>query len=293
MIDNKIMSGREFAKEKSEVLKFRVAAFKSKFTYAPGLAVVLVGNDPASEVYVRNKIKRAQEVGISVFPYLLPESTSEQAILSLINDLNDDHLVHGILVQLPLPDHISSSKILNRILPAKDVDGFSALSVGYLNIGYKELGLISCTPLGTLNLLKKYEPNLSGKHAVIVGRSNIVGKPMAALLLQESCTVTICHSQTENLKEITKLGDIVITAIGKPGFFDASYFKDNAIVIDVGINRVEVDGKIKLVGDVKFDDVLSKAKFITPVPGGVGPMTIVSILENTCLAAERIERKDN
>ncbi|MDF2965189.1 MAG: bifunctional methylenetetrahydrofolate dehydrogenase/methenyltetrahydrofolate cyclohydrolase [Rickettsiaceae bacterium] len=288
MTSNKIMSGRELALEKLEEIKLRVQRFKNKNSFAPGIAVILVGNEPASEVYVRNKVKRAEEVGIQVFAHFLPESTSEESLLSLIDKLNKDAMVHGILVQLPLPLHMSSINVLNKILPAKDVDGFSAISVGYLNIGHRELGLTSCTPLGSLSLLKKYEPNLTGKHVVIVGRSNIVGKPMAALLLSENCTVTICHSKTKNLKDITSQADIVVTAIGKPNFFTPEYFKEGVIILDVGINRIEEKGNVKLVGDVAFDEVLPKAKFITPVPGGVGPMTIVSILENTCLAAERV-----
>ncbi|MCC2646929.1 MAG: bifunctional 5,10-methylene-tetrahydrofolate dehydrogenase/5,10-methylene-tetrahydrofolate [Rickettsiaceae bacterium] len=288
MSNNKIMNGRELAAEKIIEIKHRVEEFKRKHQFAPGIAVILVGNDAASEIYVRNKCMRAEEVGIQVFAHMLQEATLEESLLSLIDELNSDLKVHGILVQLPLPEQISSIKVLNKILPEKDVDGFSAVSVGYLNIGHRELGLTSCTPLGSLNLLKKYEPNLAGKRVVIVGRSNIVGKPMAALLLSEDCTVTICHSKTRNLKEITSKADIVVTAIGKPRFFTPDYFKDGVIILDVGINRVEEDGKVKLVGDVAFDEVLPKAKYITPVPGGVGPMTIVSILENTCLAAERI-----
>jgi methylenetetrahydrofolate dehydrogenase (NADP+)/methenyltetrahydrofolate cyclohydrolase len=287
MINEKIMSGKELADSRLEQVKNRVKFLDIQYNITPGLAVILVGNDAASTIYVRNKLKRAEEAGIKTFPYLLSSDTSEEALLELIKELNEDYKVHGILVQLPLPNQIDSFKVLNTIKPSKDVDGFSAVSVGYLNIGNNNVGLISCTPLGCLNLLKKYEPELSGKHAVIVGRSNIVGKPMAALLLNQNCTVTICHSRTNNLVAITSQADIVVTAIGKPKFFTEEYFKEGAIVLDVGINRVESEGKVTLVGDVAFDEVLPKVKFITPVPGGVGPMTIISILENICLAAER------
>ncbi len=291
MKNSKIMSGKEYADEKLIQVKARTEAFKKKNNIAPGLSVILVGDDPASEIYVRNKMMRAREVGIEVFPYLLPQSTTQEYLLNLIDKLNNNNLVHAILVQLPLPASINAVQVLNRILPGKDVDGFSAISVGYLTIGRPDLALVPCTPLGCLNLLKKYEPQLAGKHAVIVSRSNIVGKPMSSLLLNENCTVTICHSKTKDLASLTSQGDIVITAIGKPGYFTAEYFKEEAIVLDVGINRIESDGKAHLVGDVAFDQVIDKVRYITPVPGGIGPMTIISLLENTCLAAERIMPK--
>ncbi len=287
MLNNKIMSGQELAVEKLAQVQARVRRLQDKYNITPGLAVILVGNDPASEIYVRNKLKRAAEAGIETFPYILPAMTTGSELLELLAELNRNQKVHGILVQLPLPEHINSFQVLNAVEPRKDVDGFSAISVGYLNTGHDDMGLVSCTPLGCLNLLKKYEPNLSGKHAVIVGRSNIVGKPMAALLLNQDCTVTICHSKSKDLAKLTSQGDIVVTAIGRPSFFTSEFFKEGAIILDVGINRLDIGGKVKLVGDVAFEEVLPKVKYITPVPGGVGPMTIISILENICLAAER------
>ncbi|MBQ1548616.1 MAG: bifunctional methylenetetrahydrofolate dehydrogenase/methenyltetrahydrofolate cyclohydrolase FolD [Lachnospiraceae bacterium] len=240
------------------------------------LAVILVGEDPASQVYVRNKKAGCEYVGIRSESYELPEDTSEEEILSLIDRLNADDKINGILVQLPLPKHIDEDKVLLRIDPKKDVDGFHPVNVGNLSIGTP--GFISCTPNGIIQLLKKSGINAEGKHCVIIGRSNIVGKPMANLMLRENATVTICHSKTVNLKEICKTADILIVAIGRAKMVDASYVKPGAVVIDVGMDR---DENGKLCGDVDFESVKDVAGYITPVPGGVGPMTIAMLLYNT------------
>jgi methylenetetrahydrofolate dehydrogenase (NADP+) / methenyltetrahydrofolate cyclohydrolase len=255
----------------------------------PGLAVVLVGDDPASQIYVRNKHAQCLEVGFNSFEHRLPEQTTQDSLLSLIGQLNNDPAVHGILVQLPLPKHIHEQTILNAVSPDKDVDGFHPINAGRLAIG-KPL-FVSCTPVGCEILLREVLPDPSGAHAIVLGRSNIVGKPVAQLLLAANCTVTIAHSRTRDLPALVKQADIVIAAIGKPEFVRASWLKPGAIVIDVGINRVpdtrtgSEPGKTRVVGDVAFEECLPVASAITPVPGGVGPMTIACLLRNTLLAA--------
>ncbi|HEY8419889.1 MAG TPA: bifunctional methylenetetrahydrofolate dehydrogenase/methenyltetrahydrofolate cyclohydrolase FolD [Clostridia bacterium] len=248
-----------------------------------GLAVVLVGEDEASKVYVRNKIKACSEVGIKSYAYYLQQTTEENEILQLIDALNNDSNIHGILVQLPLPSHINEKKILEAINPQKDVDGFSAQNMGKLFLGESEV-LAPCTPLGIIEILKRSNIEISGKHAVVVGRSNIVGKPTAFLMLKENATVTIAHSKTKDLKAVTSLADILIVAAGKQGLIDASMVKKGAVVIDVGIHRTEQG----LMGDVNFQDVSKVAEAITPVPGGVGPMTIAMLLKNTLKAAKAL-----
>jgi methylenetetrahydrofolate dehydrogenase (NADP+)/methenyltetrahydrofolate cyclohydrolase len=261
-----------------------VARIKSQHGFAPGLAVVLVGEDPASAVYVRNKAKQTVEVGMQSFEHKLSEETTEATLLDLVAKLNADPAVHGILVQMPLPKHIDSLKVLESVDPAKDVDGFHPMNVGRLSIG--ERALAPCTPVGSIILAKSAQWDLSGLDAVVVGRSNIVGKPMAQLLLRENCTVTICHSRTKDLPGVVRRADLVVAAIGKPEFVRGDWIKPGAIVIDVGINRiVQPDGKGKLVGDVAFAEAAQVAGAITPVPGGVGPMTIACLLKNTVEAA--------
>ncbi|MEM7612272.1 MAG: bifunctional methylenetetrahydrofolate dehydrogenase/methenyltetrahydrofolate cyclohydrolase FolD, partial [Pseudomonadota bacterium] len=250
----------------------------------PGLAVVIVGEDPASQVYVRNKGRQAEEVGFASFKHELPADTSEQTLLSLIDDLNQDKSVHGILVQLPLPDQIDEQTVINRISADKDVDGFHISNVGRLSLGLP--GFVPCTPLGCLKMIKATGQPLAGLNAVIVGRSNIVGKPMAALLLAESCTVTIAHSRTQALAEVCRQADILVAAVGRPGLIEGDWIKPGAIVIDVGINRItDADGRNRLTGDVDYEAAAERAGFITPVPGGVGPMTIACLLANTLQAA--------
>ncbi len=285
----KIIDGKAHAERlRSQIAE---AVFQLKVTHklTPGLAVVLVGDDPASQVYVRNKEKQTAEAGMASFENKLSANIDENDLLSLIDNLNKDTAVHGILVQLPLPDHIDSGKIINAINPDKDVDGFHAINVGRLTTGNK--GMVPCTPLGCLMLLKDQFCDLQGKHAVIVGRSNIVGKPMAALLLQESCTVTIAHSKTKNLRELCQSADILVAAAGRPQMIESDWIRPGATIIDVGINRVpkeEEPGKFKLVGDVDFPAAAEVAAAITPVPGGVGPMTIACLLKNTVTSACRI-----
>ncbi len=244
----------------------------------PGLAVIIVGNNPASEVYVRNKVKSCVECGIKSFHYALAEDTAEDELLNLIDQLNDNKEVNGILVQLPLPKHLNEQKILAKINPIKDVDGFSSYQMGCLALGLP--ALTACTPTGVIELLKYYNIDIVGKKAVVIGRSNIVGKPMALLLLQNNATVTIAHSRTQNIKDVAKAADILVVAIGKPKFVSADMVKEGAVVIDVGINRT-ADG---LKGDVDYDEVSKIASAITPVPGGVGPMTITMLLKNTIAA---------
>ncbi|KTC61444.1 MULTISPECIES: bifunctional methylenetetrahydrofolate dehydrogenase/methenyltetrahydrofolate cyclohydrolase FolD [Pseudomonas syringae group] len=251
----------------------------------PALAVILVGNDPASEVYVRNKILRAEEAGIRSLEHRLPAKSSQQQVLALIAELNADDSVNGILLQLPLPPHIEEARALQAIDPGKDVDGFHSENVGGLSQGRSVL--TPCTPSGCMHLLEETCGDLSGKHAVVIGRSNIVGKPMAALLLQAHCSVTVVHSRSTDAKALCQLADIVVAAVGRPRMIDASWLKPGAVVIDVGINRIEDQGRSRLVGDVDFDSALSVASAITPVPGGVGPMTIAFLMKNTVTAARQ------
>jgi methylenetetrahydrofolate dehydrogenase (NADP+) / methenyltetrahydrofolate cyclohydrolase len=261
-----------------------VAAFKGQHGIAPGLAVVLVGEDPASEVYVRNKGRQTLEVGMNSFETKLPTTTSQAEVLALVDALNRRPDVHGILVQLPLPAHIDSQKVLLAIDPAKDVDGFHPINVGRLSIGDK--ALVPCTPSGALILAKSVRPDLKGLEAIVIGRSNIVGKPVAQLLLREDCTVTLAHSRTRDLPSVVRRADLVIAAVGRPEMIRGDWIKPGAIVIDVGINRVPSgDGKTRLVGDVAFNEACVMAGAITPVPGGVGPMTIACLLQNTVDAA--------
>jgi methylenetetrahydrofolate dehydrogenase (NADP+)/methenyltetrahydrofolate cyclohydrolase len=282
-----IIDGKAFAASLRLDIGKAVANIKSHVT--PGLAVVLVGEDPASQVYVRNKGKACAEAGITSFETLLPSTTSQDALLTEIARLNANPAVHGILVQLPLPAHIDAQLVINAIDPAKDVDGFHVINAGRLAVG--QTGLVPCTPLGCLMLLKHQLGDLAGKHAVVLGRSNIVGKPMAQLLLRESCTVTICHSKTEFLIQESRRGDILVAAIGKPEFVKGHWIKPGATVIDVGINRRIVTpnetnaSNGTLVGDVDFASASEVASAITPVPGGVGPMTIACLLRNTVQAA--------
>ena len=275
-----IIDGRLVSSKIKEDIKSRVEEFKKEHTFSPFLAVISVGNDPASVVYIRNKIKSAKEVGIysNVFHY--PEDVSEREILYKIDELNNSRTYDGILVQLPLPKHISEKKVTSAISPLKDVDAFHPENVGKIFLGNYDL--LPCTPAGIIKLLEYYNVEISGSNCVVIGRSNIVGKPMAHLLLERNGTVTVCHSKTKNLAEITKQADILIVAVGKPQFVTADMVKEGAVVIDVGINRV--DGKI--VGDVDFDSVSNVASYITPVPGGVGVMTVAMLLENTLKAAE-------
>ena len=263
-------------------IKEEVAAFKEKKGITPGLAVVLVGNDPASAVYVRNKHKACLDAGIESYVITMSENTEESELIAKIDELNADEKVNGILVQLPLPKHICEDNIINRISPEKDVDAFHPANVGKILIGNYDF--LPCTPAGIMDLLAYYNIDIEGKECVVLGRSNIVGKPMALLLLGKNGTVTICHSRTKELANITKRADILVVAIGKPEFVTADMVKPGAVVIDVGINRLDSG---KLVGDVKFDEVSELASAITPVPGGVGPMTITTLLKNTLTAARK------
>ena len=280
----KRIDGKAFAQGLRERVGEAVSSLQGDHGLTPGLAVVLVGEDPASQVYVRNKGKQTLEAGMKSFEHKLPDTTSETELLGLIDQLNADPDVHGILVQLPLPDQIDSHAVINAINPDKDVDGFHLINVGRLSTGAS--GLVPCTPLGCLMLLKDELGDLSGKNAVVVGRSNIVGKPMAALLLAESCTVTIAHSRTQDLAGVCREADILVAAVGRPEMIPGDWVKPGATVIDVGINRIEgEEGKTRLVGDVDYASSEAVAGAITPVPGGVGPMTIACLLRNTVQAA--------
>ena len=281
----KIIDGKAFAAGVRAQVAEHVARLKEVHGITPGLAVVLVGEDPASEVYVRNKGIQTREAGMASFEHKLDAATSEADLLALIDQLNADPQVHGILVQLPLPAHLDSDLVINSIAPAKDVDGFHISNVGLLGTGQKSM--VPCTPLGCLMMLRDHLGSLSGLNAVVIGRSNIVGKPMAQLLLNESCTVTIAHSRTKNLAEVCARADILVAAVGRPEMVTGEFVKAGATVIDVGINRIERDGKTKLVGDVDFASAAEKAGAITPVPGGVGPMTIACLLANTVTACCR------
>ena len=279
-----IIDGKAFAANLRIAIALQVADIRVIYGVTPGLAVVLVGDDPASQVYTRNKTRQARETGMASFEHRLPANTSQQELLDLINRLNKDAQVNGILVQLPLPKQIQVEAVIDAIHPAKDVDGFKPINLGRLLIGSE--GVIPCTPQGCLMLLKSRFADLSGQHALVVGRSNIVGKPMAALLLRENCTVTVAHSHTRDLPEECARADILIAAVGRPRFIQGEWIKPGATVIDVGINRVDAgNGKTRLVGDVDFDTAVKVAGAITPVPGGVGPMTIVCMLLNTLTAA--------
>ncbi len=277
------IDGKRISSEIKEELKEQVAALKEQGIH-PCMAVIQVGNDPASTVYVGNKKKACAYIGIESRAYELPEETSQEELLSLIRDLNEDESVHGILVQLPIPAHMDEREVIHAIRPDKDVDGFHPQSVGALSIG--EEGFVSCTPAGIIELLKRSGIEIEGKECVVVGRSNIVGKPMAMLLLRENGTVTVCHSRTRDLKEVCKRADILVAAIGKPKFFDETYVKEGAAVIDVGIHRQD-NGK--LCGDVDYEKVEPIAGAITPVPGGVGPMTIAMLMNNCVKAALRLQ----
>ncbi len=270
-----IIDGKKAAAELREELKKKVVELKSTYNAIPGLTVILVGEDPPSKIYVKNKEKFAKEVGMNSEVIKYSENIEEKIVLNKIRELNDDEKVSGILVQLPLPKHIDKRKMIETILPGKDVDGFHPMNVGNLSSGYDSS--IPCTPLGCYLLLKKVEKNLSGKHAVVIGRSNLNGKPMTQLLLKENCTVTITHSKTKDLKAECSRADIIIAAVGRPKLVKGDWVKKGAIVIDVGINKTDSG----LVGDVDFDEVLKVAKAVTPVPGGVGPMTIACLLSNT------------
>ena len=291
-----LINGKEIAQNLRNELKEEINNLKIETGKVPGLAVVQVGNVAASSVYVKAKTKSATEVGIEVIDHHLPEETTEEELLQIVNKLNNQDNVNGILVQLPLPKNINEQLVLDSIHPDKDADGFHPLNVGKLSIASHndENLLIPCTPYGCLIMLKGLGVDLSGKNAVVIGRSNIVGKPMAQLLLKESCTVTIAHSRTKNIEEICKKADIVIAAVGRPKMVKGDWIKKEAIVIDVGINRItiEVDGetKNKLVGDVDFDEASKNASAITPVPGGVGPMTIACLLRNTTIAFKNKNR---
>ncbi len=291
MGDAEIIDGKAVARALRAQVAEGVAELKERRGITAGLAVVLVGEDPASSVYVRNKAKQTLAAGMASFEHKLSADTSQSDVLALVETLNTDASVHGILVQLPLPDQIDADAIIQAIDPAKDVDGFHAINAGRLMIG--QPALVACTPVGCVMLAKEALGDLAGAHAVVVGRSNIVGKPVAQLLLQEHCTVTICHSRTRDLPAVTSQGDILIAAVGRAEMVKGDWIKPGACVIDVGINRVEGQGgKSKLVGDVDFSEAVKVAGSITPVPGGVGPMTIACLLRNTLRAARAIEGMD-
>jgi|TARA_R110002124_G_scaffold61910_2_gene169318 methylenetetrahydrofolate dehydrogenase (NADP+)/methenyltetrahydrofolate cyclohydrolase len=284
-----IIDGKAFAAQVRGQVAQHVTRLKDDHGITPGLAVVLVGADPASEVYVKSKGKMTKEVGMKSVEHRLEDTTSEAELLSLIDALNNDDTIHGILVQLPLPDHLNEDLVISAIDPAKDVDGFHISNVGLLGTGQKSM--VPCTPLGCLMMLRDHHGSLSGMDAVVIGRSNIVGKPMAQLLLNDSCTVTIAHSRTKDLAAVVRRADIVIAAVGRPEMVPGDWIKPGATVIDVGINRLDApergEGKTRLVGDVDFDSCVAVAGAITPVPGGVGPMTIACLLANTVTACCR------
>lgn len=281
----KVINGKEV----SQNVKMRVAEEVKELKtngIEPCLAVILVGDDPASKVYVNNKKKACEFCGIRSLEYLLPADTKQEELIELVKKLNDDKSVNGILCQLPLPKHLDEKKVLNLIKPEKDVDAFHPENVGHIMIG--DFNFLPCTPAGIMEMLKSENISLDGKHCVIIGRSNIVGKPMAMLMLKENATVTVCHSHTQNLKEIVKQADVIVAAVGRPKFVTADMVKDGAVIVDVGINRGE-DGK--LCGDVDFDGCCEKSSYITPVPGGVGPMTIATLMQNTITAAKIQNKK--
>lgn len=292
-----IISGKEISEKLRENIRKQVEELSSRCGKQAGLAVVLVGDNPASHIYVSNKVKQTKEVGMHSFEYRMHDSVTEEKLLQKIDSLNQNPDIHGILVQLPLPAHISEEKVIQAIAPHKDVDGFHAINRGKLVVGDKD-ALVACTPLGCMEMLEDFygdKYNLRGLDAVVIGRSNIVGKPMTQLLINASVTVTCCNSSTQDVKALTQKADIIVTAVGKPKFFDYSYFSEKSVIIDVGINRIEQlkeDGTSisKICGDVDYDDCFGKVKAITPVPGGVGPMTIACLLKNTLTAFKAIER---
>ena len=286
-----IIDGKAFASTVRKKVAENVSNLKAVHDITPGLAGVLVGSDPASQVYVRSKGKQTVEVGMNSFEHKLDADTSEDVLLDLIDSLNVDPAVHGILVQLPLPGHLDETSVIDRIAPEKDVDGFHIANVGLLGTGQKSM--VPCTPLGCLLMLRDYHGSLTGKNAVIIGRSNIVGKPMAQLLLNDSCTLTIAHSRTIDLPDVVRRADIVVAAVGRPEMIPGDWITPGATVIDVGINRINLeDGKTKLVGDVAYASCAAVAGAITPVPGGVGPMTIACLLANTLTACCRINKME-
>lgn len=286
----KIIDGKAFAARLRERVARRVGLIKERSGITPGLAVALVGEDPASQVYVRNKGKQTVEAGMNSFEHKLDEGASQDELLSLVDRLNKDDAVHGILVQLPLPKHLDETQVINAIDPSKDVDGFHISNAGLLSTGQRSM--VPCTPLGCLMMLRDHHGSLSGLDAVVIGRSNIVGKPMANLLIKDSCTVTVAHSRTKNLPETCRRADIVVAAVGRPEMVTGEWIKPGATVIDVGINRVDApekgEGKSRIVGDVHFESASKVAGAITPVPGGVGPMTIACLLAGTVTACCRI-----
>ena len=285
-METSILSGLEASKALYSSLESRIIHLKER-GIVPGLAAVLVGNNPASEIYVKNKTKKFESLGLKTDVFRLEETVSEDELLSLISKLNNDSEFHGILVQLPLPKHIDSEKVLNAIIPTKDVDGFHPENAGLLSIGKPRF--VPCTPKGIMFILKHFNIDLNGKHVVVIGRSNIVGRPISILAsLKElgNATVTLCHSGTKDLKYFSKQADVLVAALGSPEFVDSSYIKEGACLVDVGINRIEIDGKSKIVGDVNQDSVTGIASSLTPVPKGVGPMTIAMLVENTVLSAE-------
>lgn len=284
-----VIDGKAFAQDLRGQVAAHVATLKADHDITPGLAVVLVGEDPASQVYVKSKGKQTIEAGMNSYEHKLPADTNEADLLAIIDKLNADENVHGILVQLPLPDHLNEDLVINHIAPEKDVDGFHISNVGLLGTGQKSM--VPCTPLGCLLMLRDHHGSLSGMNAVVIGRSNIVGKPMAQLLLNDSCTVTIAHSRTKDLADVVRQADIVVAAVGRPEMVPGSWIKQGATVIDVGINRIDTEeGKTKLVGDVDYTSCAAVAGAITPVPGGVGPMTIACLLANTVTACCRIHQ---
>ncbi len=279
----KVIDGKKFAEGLRGRIATAIAGLKAEHDLVPGLAVVLVGEDPASQVYVRNKAKQTVEVGMKSVEHKMDATTSEADLLAVVEQLNNDPSIHGILVQLPLPDHIDSNKVINSINPEKDVDGFHVINTGRLATGQDSL--VPCTPVGSVMLAKDALGSLTGLEAVVIGRSNIVGKPVAQLLLQENCTVTIAHSRTRDLPGVVSRADLVIAAVGRAEMVKGDWLKPGACVIDVGINRIERDGKNRIVGDCDYEDCAKVAGSITPVPGGVGPMTIACLLHNTVHAA--------
>lgn len=282
------LDGKELAKKLKSELKLECVELKKKHGRAPGLAIILVGDNPASKIYVGSKIKGSQEIGIESFAHFLPYDTAEEEVLRVIDELNKDERVDGILVQLPLPKHISEKKVIDKIALEKDVDGFKPENLGLLVLNDKD-SLKPCTPAGIMELLKEYSIGLEGKDVVVVGRSNIVGKPMASLMINEGATVTVCNSKTKNLSEKTKSADIVVMAIGSAKFLTAEMVKEGAVVVDVGINRTEAG----LFGDVDFEEVSKKTSYITPVPGGVGPMTVAMLFANTVKAFKNINKMES